>query len=323
MNKNNKIYAFILLCLLLYKPLFSISLGGITSKISHMFSRQSEEIIHKQFPLDKNTTLSIENIQGNINIKTEWKQNYIILKATKQISNKENPKNIEIKIYKKPSKNLILVKTEYKNSKKIGSVDYELIVPSNITVHLQTKNGSIQAKRVKGKIKAITQNGNITIAESKGPITAKTSQGNIEIEYPQSNIKAKTSYGNINIQESCKGIIAHTDSGNIKVACKKIPSISQLSLSVKKGNININLPLSTNADIQAKTKKGKLTSDFPITLKPQVVKLNKETWTKFTKEVDGYMGSGEATIKLNSNYGNIKISKTIIPKNHKKSVMRG
>jgi len=305
----NKMYTLILFCLFLCKPLLSISLGGITSKITNMFSKQSEEIIHKQFPLEKNGTLSIENIQGNINIKTEWKQNYIILKATKQISNKENSKNIEVKIYKQPAKNLILVKTEYENNKKVGSVDYELIVPSNITVNLQTKTGSIQAKCVKGKIKAIAQNGNITIVESHGPIIAQTSQGNIEITRPQNNIKAKTARGNIDIQGSCNGIHAHTDSGNIKVACKNIPSISQLSLFAKKGNIDIALPLSTNADIQAKTKKGKLTSNLPITLKPQIVKLNKETWTKFKKEVDGYMGSGEATIKLYSNYGNIKISK--------------
>jgi len=299
---NYKNYLFLLLSLSFFQPILAkISFEGIKSKISNMFSRQTEEIIHKQFPINKNGILSLENIQGNITIKTEWKQNYIMLKATKQISKKENLKNIDITIHKEPSKNQILVKTEYKNKNKTGSVDYELIVPNNITVDLKTKKGSIKIKRIKGKIKATSDDGDIKIIEAKGPIVAHTLQGNIEVHH------------------SLKSIHAQAESGNILVACKKIPSIHQISLQTKKGNIAITLPEKTNAEIKAKTKTGKVTSDHFITLKPQTVTLNKKTWARFKKEVYGTLGSGEATIELGSNHGNIKISRAKTLKNNQKA----
>jgi len=307
MNSYHKFRSFIILCTILsqtlsIKPYFE----NIYSKL---FSKQIEETVQKELTLNKNGTLSIENIHGNINIKTEWKQNSIILKATKRISKKENPKNTIIKIDKQISKNKIFITTESKDDKCKPTVNYELIIPNNITVHLKTDNGDIKIQKTRGPISAITNNGNIKIVEAKGKISAITKNGNISIEQTQENVTAKAVYGNIDIINSSKSVQAKTDSGNIKVACKTIGSLSNIDLDTKKGNISVCLPNSTNADLKACTTKGKVTSEHLITIKPQTVTLDKQTWTRFKREVDGTLGSGEATIKLSSNYGNIKIKK--------------
>jgi len=287
--------------------LSKISLESLYSKL---FSKQKQEIIHKELTLEKKGTLSIDNIYGNIQIKTEWSLNSIILKACKRVSKKENTQDIEIDVENQLAANKIAIKTKYKNEKSTGIVDYELIVPNNITVNLNTKKGDIKIKRVQGKIKASSDKGDIKILDAKGSIRAHAQQGNIAISQSVGNIDAKTKYGNISILQSSKSLHATTHTGAIKVDCKKIPSIGSVYLTSNSGNISLSLPSKTNADIKAQTHRGLLTCEHFITLKPQSVLLNKKTWDRFKREVDGTIGTGESVIKISSNSGNIKILKT-------------
>ena len=280
--------------------------GSIYSKI---FSKPIEEVIHKDIPLKKNGTLSIENISGNIHIKTDWEQSSVILKATKRISKKEDPKDISIEIEKQTAKNHVSIKTAYKDNKVKGSVDYELIIPNDIVINLKTDKGEIKIKKAKGPITACTNKGDIKIIETSGEITAKASQGNILVDQSKGNISAVSSYGNIQISNASKSINAQTKSGSIKTSCKNIPSTGSINLATNSGSISLSIPSSTNAEVKARTGKGRVTSDHYIEIKPQTVQLNKKTWARFKREVDGTLGSGEATIELTANYGNIKILK--------------
>jgi len=207
----------------------------------------------------------------------------------------------------------MLIKTVHKNNTSKNykySVDYELIIPSSLTVKLATKQGNIKIKRTKGSITAHTNKGEIKISENNGAITANSHNGNIIISQSNGDIQAIAKNGNITIDGSLKSVNAETEYGYIKSICKDIPSIGSINLSTKSGNISLALPKTTNADIKASTKKGRLTSEHLITVKPQTVTLDKKTWQRFKREVDGTLGSGEAIIKLSSNHGNIKILKS-------------
>jgi len=282
---------------------------NIQSKFSNIFMKQKEETIDKKIALKPHGTLSIENMQGNILIKTDWKQNSIILKATKQMRKKGKFENITIQINEQPKKNKVIVQTSFKDKKTKGTVHYELIIPKNIKMNLKTLYGSIKIKNVTGATYAKTEKGNIKIFDTKGPIIAESDNGNIEIGRTQGNIKAKARYGNIFITDSTKCIHGETTSGNIIVSCKNLHSLGKIALYAQKGNIDLCVPTTTNADLHARTKKGKLISDHYIKIKPQTVKLNRQTWDRFKREVTGTLGTGEALIKMSANIGNIKISK--------------
>jgi len=293
-----------------------LSFDGLYSKL---FSKPLEKVIHKNIPLEKNKTkqwtLSLENKSGNIHIKTEWQQDTVALKATKRISKKEDPDDILIQIQKDAAKNHISIKTAYKEDKvnktnKIkGSVDYELIIPQNIIVDLKTDKGEIKIKKAKGPITASTNKGDIKIIDTQGEISAEANQGNILVDQSLGNISAVSSYGDIQISDASQSIKAHTKSGSIKTSCKTVPSTGAINLVTNSGSISLALPITTNAELKARAAKGKVTSDHYIEIKPQTVQLNKKTWDRFKREVDGTLGSGEATIELTTHYGNIKILK--------------
>ena len=134
--------------------------------------------------------------------------------------------------------------------------------------------------------------GSIHINNSSGPVEALSQQGDIIGE---------------NIAHS---FTAHSTTGKVSVAYKKLPSTGAVNLKTTSGNIMLALPEETNAEIRGHTTHGFLLSELPITLRSFTTPLNKVAWSKFTKEVDGTLGSGEASIMVHSTKGNVRIIET-------------
>ncbi len=281
-------------------------------KVYALFETQPyEQIMQKKYQLNQSGTLIIENLHGNIEVTTEWGENTIFLKAVKQSS---NPAHLEyIHVQEKSSDNNILtICTRYDEQTIKGSVDYQLIVPANLKLILSTGNGSITIKESRGPITATTTSGSIEIYNTKSNINARTRKtGDIVIHQATGTIHATTNYGKVTIKDAKNSIIASTQKGKINIDCIEVPQTSTTQLNTVTGNITLALPVRANANIQGKTDYGLLTSDLYVTIKPQTTRLNNLAWTKFKKEVDGFIGTGDADIRLNSMYGNIKIVENV------------
>ena len=281
-------------------------LYGFFGKYTH------EAIVEKEFELKPSGHLVMNNNNGNITITTEWQRNTICLKATKRTTTEEDLELIHINAYNDPERNQLTISSAFDNNTLKGCVDYELIVPAQTKLQLNTDNGSIKVNDAKGEIVATTLNGDIEIHNTSNTITAQTEDsGAITIVNAQGNIKATTNKGNITIQEARKSIIATTQNGNIITDCAQVPSTSRIVLNAESsGAIDLKLPSSVNASVHGKTNKGRLTSDHFITLKPLTTQLTRQTRRELEKQVDGILGTGEADIRIMSKNGNIRILET-------------
>lgn len=307
---NNK---FILLILILCTIMFQFSITAFSFKKIYSFfiPEHHETLVHKEYTINSKGTLEIENFNGNIQIKTAWNQNTIFLKAIKKSPTEEQLQSMHI-IDNIIDKNTIQIKT-HEQDKNNGSIDLFLIVPTDISVHLHTKNGMIKIRTFNGNITAQTQNGDIELYQTTNTVNASTENGSIIISYALGNIHATTKNGNIEISQCSKSVIAHAPNGRITVKCKEVPPTSKIQLTAY-GNIHVHIPHNTNAEIQAYTKNGTATTEQPITLKPQTLTLNSHAWSQFKHSINGTLGTGEAIIKINSSNGHIKILDDILKK---------
>lgn len=270
-----------------------------------------EEVVYQEYQLDNLTTLSIENIDGPIKIKTGWKKNMIFLKATKKANKEEHLTDMKIHVTRAKDKKLIF-KTTYAHDKAKGSIEYELIIPSYIHLRLKTGNGTITVHDVHGPIAATTVIGNIELFNTKNTIYVQsTKNGSITIQNARGPVSVTAHNGNIMIDNAYNSIVASTTKGTIAVACSEVPSTSAIRLETTSGPITIALPSSINAQIKGNTACGTISSDHYITLKPHTTKLNNLAWNRFKKEVNGTLGTGEAEVSLKTTYGNIKVLKTV------------
>ena len=286
------------------------------SPFSFFLKKSHEEVIQKEIPFQTNGNISIKNMIGNISIKNiigsitvkTWRQDIVQIKITKKSTKQEFLIDVDVKIRISNKKIIIEIKQKKESEGKV-EVIIELIVPENTKVDAITKKGPISIQNLKASAKAKTEQGNIEISGVKGSIITSSDYGSITIRNASENIRAHTLNGNITIDQATKNIVAHAKKGSIYTTCKNTCSLDTISLSTQSGNIVLSLPEQVNAELFAKTKKGKITSEHFITIKPQTTQLNKKNWKRMRKEVDGTLGNGDATIKLTSGSGNIKISK--------------
>jgi len=294
----------VLVNLLFCQPLMAkFSFKSITSYFS---KKAQEQVIQQEFKIDPRGTLNVKNIHGNV-IVNEWNHGSVQLKAIKRAKKEELLAEVDVKT--QATEKILNIATKVIKPGSKTEINYELIVPRTVKVNIATTQGSITIKNLNAPVKAKTENGSIDIANTRGTVIASTDQGAIKIASSSGNIRATTVTGKIIIEESSQNVVAKTKKGAIKTVCRNLRSLDTIALSTQSGHIELALPQDVNAELKARTAKGKLTSEHYITTKPQTVRLNKKTWARLRKEVDGTLGTGEATIQLTADSGNIKITK--------------
>lgn len=270
-----------------------------------------EKIDQKEFPASSISSLSLNNINGSVTIKTGPKKS-LFLRTIKRV--RKEPILDMLEVITEICGNHLAITTKNNNKKKAGFIDYELIVPASLDIAINiTGNGTVFIKDVHGAIDVVSCD-DITVINSKKLVSAQScKKGSISVINPNGPVEAYAQQGNIIGENIVHNFDARSTSGKIDATYKNVPTTSLVHLTTLSGNITLALPSKTNAAICGQTMHGTFMSDHEITIKSYTTPLNKIAWNKFKKEVDGTLGSGDATIALHSTSGNIKIIESNFP----------
>lgn len=254
--------------ILFFFYIIPLSAFEFTQLIPSFLRPAHEEIINTEYPIKNKTEIEIIGISGSLTIKG-WNHPQLALHATK----KGSPDQLtatDVHVVVVPEK--ITIKTTYKND-IAADIDYVLMVPyqANIT-EASLKRGSIKIKDIQGTVNAITHEGDITLKRITNSITARI-----------------------------------TNTGTLTATIAQLPSHASLFLETFKGSIILYAPDTLNAYINAHTAKGILTSELRITIAPQTVVLNSETYARWQKEVCGTIGEGGAHLTIDATQGDIQL----------------
>lgn len=272
-------------------------------------SKMHQEVIFEEHASPKASLLTVKNKAGNITIKTDSQHDTIFLKATKKSHEKEDLSKVTFK-YSIQGQEAI-IEANYDTQVIDGIIDFDLVVPQKLAVNAHTDDGLIKIGQPHSPVKASTDKGAIEIVNPQSSVDVLTQQkGAITLFNPQGRVKAQTNNGTITIFDAQNSVIANTNYGSIEFFAKEIPSTSSIKLTSNAGAIVLHLPPDVNADLQASTKYGTITSDHFITLKPHTTQLNRTAWRRLQKEIEGTLGSGEAQIFVSSVRSDIKLVET-------------
>jgi ribosomal protein L20A (L18A) len=306
---NKKMYVVLVISLI-------FGVGNCTGKSSFYKKMKAffcgnvlEKVYQEEFCAASLDMLSLNAINGSIVIKSGPKKS-LFLKTIQRAKKEDNLNAMQVIVDTHVNNHLSI--TTKDNSKKMrGSIDYELIVPTSLDLALTISGkGNVYIKDVHGIIQVVAQDA-IVITNTKELVSAQTlKKGSITVINAVGPVEAYSQQGTIRGENIANSFDAHSIKGKINVVYKKLPTTSLIKLKTVSGNITLALPADTNAEICGYTTQGTLLSEHDITLKPYTTKLNKSAWNKFTKEVNGVLGTGEATIMLHSTKGNVKIIQT-------------
>ena len=184
-------------------------------------------------PDDGSYTILMESVEGDIKVLTHMGSGaeLVITRKIRAVTEKKAKRLVEtakILVYHVADDQLIQIRSEKKiRYKRDLNTEFELKLPMNINLKLETAGGTIDVKNIRGES------------------ILKTSGGDVVLEYMMGRIEALTSGGDIDVL-GCEGLLRiHTSGGDIEI----VNSDGQFNASTSGGDLDF-LHLTGNIDAQ-------------------------------------------------------------------------
>lgn len=200
----------------------------------------------------------------------------------------------------------------WKTSRKNPRVEFLISVPEEYNVDLYTAGGSISVggirgdaevetsggslgfEKISGSIRGKTSGGSITAALCKGDVDIKTSGGSINIDNVEGEVFARTSGGSVKVEEIQGMIDASTSGGSVTAHITGQPT-DDCRLVTSGGSVKVYLNEDVNVYVDAKTSAGRVSTDFPVTVRGKMKK----------SSLRGKINEGGPELYLRTSGGNI------------------
>jgi hypothetical protein len=231
------------------------------------------ETFTESFNVDLGGQLTIQTDAGSIKIKTHDEATIELLVKI------ENRKGDEFSYQHELIDGNLTIIGEVESKKRWVQnlkVKFNLLIPKNYNVKLNTSGGALSIEDLIGELNASTSGGSINVGNIVGDIKLRTSGGSIKTENITGNIDAHTSGGSINVTID-----------------KQLTKDAKLTTSG--GSITAYLISDIQLDIYASTSGGRVKSDFEVDGK--VKKMS----------VKGSINGGGPKLTLKTSGGGIKI----------------
>lgn len=207
-------------------------LGGLLALLLTLPAHaQVTQDFHRTVPLSANGRVSLDNINGNVEI-TGWDRSEVQIDAVKKARDQQRLDEATIEV--EAGSDYVKIHTQYphdRNNNNPASVHYTLHVPQNTRLdQISLVNGSLTVQKVMGELDARLVNGKAHISDLTGESSISSVNGGIEASYTSLN------------------------------------NVRQIKLKSVNGSIELGLPGSPNADVRASSVNGGIKSDFPLTV---------------------------------------------------------
>lgn len=285
--RSRKTLTFIPIITLMFFSFFLLLQGANDSSsfknlLSSKRGPEEKEEFYKVLPLKPDGSFSLKNVNGTITIRT-WSKENVEIKAVKSTKyGRERLDKVKIEIESSPD--FVSVETVYPKLRNIRvNVSYEVKVPSGANLQkVSSVNGNVDISGPLGEVTASTTNGKVNLTNASGTVSLSTTNGGIEAKDIKGDLQAKTVNGSIDLEidDLKDDVKATTVNGSVSVKFFDFKEI--------------------NAFLEAKTVNGRISCDFPITLK---------NFRMSKHNLEGQLGEGGAQIYLRTVNGSVKIIK--------------
>jgi len=141
--------------------------------------------------------------------------------------------------------------------------DVVLRVPEGTALDLQTRDGRIQLERVSGDIRAETGDGRIRLETVRGTLRLRTTDGSIIGTELAGAVDAASGDGRIQLEGSFDVLRAVTVDGSIRITSRGAHELtSDWNIRTSDGSIELTLPASISAQIEATAVDGRIVNDL-------------------------------------------------------------
>jgi DUF4097 and DUF4098 domain-containing protein YvlB len=258
----------------------------------------SAQQIKKDFPTGPKPSLLLRNQNGAISVKT-WDQNQIEIQAI------ASSDSMDVMII--PGEQKVTVQTHARGDKPQladAHVDFEIMVPRQATVHVDSERGRISVENVNGDISVEGVSNSVGLTNLSGHITVRTVDGPVLLRACEGLIEARSISGdlkffNVNATE----LVANSNSGSISYH-GDFGSGGHYVLANYNSPIEIEATEKASFEMTARAVQGSIESDIPFRPTPLGQPFRRLTPGRF---LQGLFRNGESTVLVTSYSGTIRV----------------
>ena len=282
--------------------MFPLSLtAGALALVTTAFAADNRKEV--RLDVAPGATINIVNSAGSVNLHSDNGRQLQLVYTTHSDkvevdqNSTADKKRIEIVTHALP---------QQKPSAEEARVDYDITVPSGVSVTVTTATAPITADGLRGDITLASDTGQITarnISRSHVAIrsvAAPVNMNNMLLDY----VDVTSSGGAVQmVNVAGPKVSVGTASGNITYE-GDCSGGGAYNLSTHSGAIDVTLPQTASVDLSARSVSGKVENEFPLQQKPHT-SFVPQTGRSFA----GTSNSGSSSIELQSFSGRIRVKK--------------
>ena len=179
-----------------------------------------------------------------------------------------------------------------------GEVDFTVQIPAGMRVKASSGNGDVLISGAGAEVTASTENGRVSISGSSGEVTASTGNGDVTVENAGGPVEVSTGSGAVRVVTATGPVSANSGNGDIDVSIGKLDRMPDMTFSTGNGEVRLTLPTGLGVELDASTGNGKVTTDFPVTLRSGHLDPSR---------LRGTIGNGGGRLSVSSGNGDIEI----------------
>lgn len=274
-----------------------------------METQEAQSRIDTTFTFDRNGVVDLTQISGDV-VVTAWERGEARVRAYTERG----------RVRWNFSSSRISVDVERVRG-RVGDSRFEVSVPVGVRVIARSTSGDVTVRGTRGAVDARSTSGDVIVTDATdrvvlesvsgdirasklaGEVRAESVSGTVEARDVTGEIRAETTSGDVSLTGvTSKAVHAATVSGEIEYEGNIDPS-GRYEFRAHSGDVRLEVPENSSAQVSVETYSGSLDTEFPLTLPPGQRTTGRPRRFEFT------LGSGSARVTAVSFSGDIVLAR--------------
>lgn len=174
----------------------------------------------------------------------------------------------------------------------------EVRMPRAADLTVETGDGSVESEAVEGRLEIRTGDGHIGVQGAKGEIRLRTGDGHIEARGIDGSLDATTGDGHIRVEGRFDILNIKTGDGSVDARVNPGSKMLQAwSISTGDGSVDAALPDGLQANVDARTRDGRISVNLPVTVEGEISK----------SSIRGKLNGGGPPLTIRTGDGSVRL----------------
>jgi len=260
----------------------------------------------KTFAVSGQAQLSLSTFDGSIEVRG-WDRNEVVVEVEKAGPDRQTVERIQVKAAQTGNAITIDVPkpspVETTGLRRSPSASLVVSAPLKSSVVARSGDGSIEIRRLEGKLDLDTEDGSVQIEDISGSLIVRSGDGQVQGRKVNGQAEIHTGDGSVGLDGVLTGVTIETRDGSVEVTARPgSRADSEWDVTTGDGDVRLEMPRGFSADIDARTGDGRVRVDS-ITDAPTATQNEDDERVSVT----GRLGGGGKALRVRTSSGSITV----------------